>query len=83
MGWRSAYNTLGYIFLGVLAPLSLLVRRPGEIAAQTDVSGKAVPQAAEPVLYPRPWLVLCWLSLATFVDRTVAGTIMIHIVALL
>ena len=83
VGWRHAYGTLGYIFLGVLVPLSLLVRRPREIAAQTRVAGSGIPRDAEKYLHPRPWLVLCWLTVAAFVDRAVAGTIMIHIVALL
>lgn len=83
VGWRSAYSTLGYIFLGALLPLSLLVRRPREIAAQSRASGSGISQDAEQGLHPRPWLVLCWLSLAAFLDRAVAGTIMIHIVALL
>ncbi len=83
VGWRNGYSTLGYIFLGVLVPLSLLVRPPREIAAQTRVAGSGVPQVTEKGLHPRPWLVLCWLTVAAFLDRAAAGTIMIHIVALL
>lgn len=77
VGWRGAYTALGVFCLAVLVPLSWLMRRPGEGAAQSAASA-AAPRA----FALAPQVSTGFISVAVVFCCITMATPMVHVVAL-
>jgi MFS family permease len=74
-GWRTAYLTLGLFALIVLAPLSWLMRRPGEGADAGPAAAPTVPFALQPlvaVMFISAAVIFCCITMATPMMHVVA-----------
>ncbi len=81
-GWRDTYSILGFTILGLLLPLGLLIRNPPGKRKKEQVTPPAVSNPDHLPQIVRPWFISCWHGGAILFDRTLAGTVMVHIVAM-
>lgn len=77
-GWRSAYETLGWIYLALMVPLALVVRDPPRANAAQAAAAATRPAAGG----PSPTWRLAWLSVAVLLCCLCMATPIVHVAAL-